>query len=127
MESASCLWPAAVHVVAYTTWGPQPRGLSGRAVSPAGCSTVPSASASRIFAEPGLQRLLLALVRRPAGQRDDLEGGRHAAVRQAESLAVDLERRAPALRGAAAAGGAARRTLAAPMARSSRISASGSA
>ena len=77
----------------------------GAAASPAGNSTVPSASASRAFARAGLQRLLLALVRRPGGQRQDLEGRRHAAVRQAEALLVDLER--------AHQGGAAQRRAAA--------------
>src|SRR5690606_19787907 len=37
----------------------------------------------------GAQRLLLARVRRPAGDMDDLEGGRQPAVRGGEHLAVE--------------------------------------
>ena len=58
-----------------------------------------TASARLAFADPGLQRLLLALMRRPARQPDHVEGGADAAVGIGKALAVDL--RHPQQRGAA--------------------------
>ena len=73
-----------------------PNGISRRhdqlrsAFSPALCSVVPSASARRRPALPGLERLGLRVVRRPAVQEQHLEGGGDAAGRQGEALGVDL-------------------------------------
>ena len=84
----------------------------------------PSASASRCR-RTGLERLLLAFMRRPAGQPDDLESRAQTAVGIGESLA----RRSPAIRCKVARLSGVRRrsvrTLVAPMRRRSRISASG--
>ena len=58
-----------------------------------------TASARLAFADPGLQRLLLAFMRRPARQPDHVEGGADAAVGIGKALGVDL--RHPQHRGAA--------------------------
>ena len=57
------------------------------------------------FRRARLERLLLALVRRPGGEPDDVEGGADAAVRVGEALGIDLchlEKRGAAGRPAAA-------------------------
>ena len=72
-----------------------------------------------------LQRLLLALMRRPARQPDDLEGRAHAAVGIGEALGIDFRPSAAASRAAAALRRRSVSTLVAPMRRRSCISASG--
>ena len=110
-----------------TRSAPAPRspGVSAPHVESSRCSTTPSASASRILAEPGCSGCCWLGVRRPAGQGDDLEGGGHAAVGVGEPLGVDLEGAGQHARGSAGARARSTRTLVSPMARRSAISFSG--
>ena len=77
----------------------------GPAFSPAGISRVRKRIGEPRLRRSRRERLLLALVRRPARQPDDLEGRAHAAVGIGEALGIDFhhppQRRAPQRRAAA--------------------------